>query len=83
VGLISLTLNKEIMKMCFIVLGIFLAAGVCLNINLQWNISEHEKLAITMNNIEALANGENQEMFCRNLGSLDCPRSTIKVKYIF
>lgn len=70
------------MKKYFIVPGICLAIGVCLNVNLQWNADEQGKLGVTMSNIEALANSENDSRECYYSGSLDCPKSGVKVKYI-
>lgn len=70
------------MKKYFIILGICLAVGISLNVNLQWNHADVDKLGITMSNIEALASGENQGVFCTGSGSLDCPTSIVKVLYI-
>lgn len=70
------------MKKHLIMLGVCLAIVIGLNVNLQWKNVDQDRLGITMSNIEALANGENQEVSCTVPGSLDCPRSAIKVKYI-
>lgn len=70
------------MKKYFILIGACLTLVLCLNINLQWSNIEDGKLTLTMENIEALADGEDQQIFCTGPGSLDCPVSTIKVKYI-
>lgn len=70
------------MKKLLILISLCLTLVLCLNIDLQWNKIEDGKLTLTMNNIEALADGENQGVECKLSGSLDCPSSIIKVKYI-
>ena len=47
--------------------------------------AEHNKLqnVILLNNVEALAAGENPTTRCRGTGSVDCPLNHEKVKYVF
>ena len=68
--------------MYLIMFGACLAIISGLNVNLQWKHAEQDKLGITMSNIEALASGENEGVFCTGPGSLDCPMSIVKVLYI-
>ena len=63
-------------------MSVCVTLGVSLNVNLKSNNLEQRSFGITLDNIEALANGENPEVSCTLPGSLDCPRSIIKVKYI-
>lgn len=39
--------------------------------------------AILLNNVEALAAGENPTTMCIGTGSVDCPLNHEKVKYVF
>jgi len=39
-------------------------------------------ISLTINNVEALTDTENCTLFCLGIGSLDCPYSKDKVKYI-
>lgn len=51
-------------------------------INVKWNEYTLEHSKLTVQNIEVLANGEDQELHCALPGSLDCPKEDTKVKYI-
>lgn len=70
------------MKKYLIMLSACLVIILVLNINLQWNNTDQDKFGITLSNIEALANSENDPRECYYSGSLDCPRYANKVKYI-
>lgn len=70
------------MKKLLILIGVCLTLVLCLNIDIQRNKIENGKLTLTMNNIEALADSEDDTPGCYYLGSLDCPKDAIKVKYI-
>ncbi len=70
------------MKRYVIAAGICIAAGIILNVNLQYNKAELNTIKITIASVEALANDEHPTPSCSGLGSLDCPTSTIKVRYI-
>lgn len=70
------------MKRYYILLATSLVIILCLNIDLQWKHQEQDNFDITMHNIEALANGENGTISCLHLGTIDCPTSVIKVKYL-
>lgn len=37
---------------------------------------------LLLNNIEALAAGEADIAFCKGLGTVDCPSSHVKVRYV-
>jgi hypothetical protein len=71
------------MKYFLSALVVCITVYLCLSIQFQKN--DVGKAFINLANIEALANeGENEEVKvkCRYLGSLDCPNSIEKVKYI-
>lgn len=63
-------------------MGVCVTIGVGLNINLQYNPERGGNKGVTLDNIEALAQTEGSGNTCYYPGSLDCPHSTIKVKYI-
>lgn len=55
--------------------------GVGLNVTVQFQSDRLNKTGITLDNIEALAQGEDIGKRCYSLGSVDCPHNTIKVMY--
>ncbi|SEK19746.1 NVEALA domain-containing protein [Parapedobacter koreensis] len=71
------------MKKHLIVLIVCLVAGISLNVNLKHNKTRSNRIEISLDNIEALANTEDPNTKCLYAGSLDCPVSTIKVQYLF
>lgn len=70
------------MKKYFIVVGVCVLAYISFNVSLKHSNSNPTGLTITLNNVEALAQTEDPQVSCLHNGSLDCPRTTIKVKYI-
>ncbi len=59
-----------------------LSATITLNLNLQNNSSNEKAWNITLENVEALASTEESNQSCYYYGSLDCPKSPVKVLYI-
>lgn len=70
------------MKKYLSLIGVCIAGGIGLNINLQYSSAEGDESGVTLDNIEALAQTEGSGKQCLYLGSLDCPHFTIKVLYI-
>lgn len=69
------------MKKYLTVLTCCVAIGIAMNVSLQFR-SDGNKTEITLANIEALAQGEDSGKICESIGSVDCPRSHIKVLYV-
>lgn len=69
------------MKKYLSLIAIAVAAGVGLNVNMKFD--QREQIGITLDNIEALANGEDPEKTCYLSGSVDCPSHPVKVSYIW
>ncbi len=64
-------------------MSVCVVAGISLNVNLKHSKENCNKLSVTLNNVEALANTETPDRICYYLGSLDCPNySPVKVLYI-
>ncbi|WP_118194500.1 NVEALA domain-containing protein [Albibacterium indicum] len=57
------------------------AIAISCIINLEGD-EKYENFLLKLEIVEALADSENPEPYCYHLGSLDCPTSTIKVKYV-
>ena len=70
------------MKKYLIALAVSVGASVGLNVNLVYNSMLPKKSDISMDNVEALASTEDPNVACLYPGSIDCPVSTIKVKYV-
>ena len=70
------------MKQYIAAAGICIAAGIGLNANVQHSHANMNHMKLTLAGVEALTNDETPTVFCRGLGSVDCPASEIKVKYV-
>lgn len=68
--------RKILIGIVAVILGIL----AMLNVNFSAN---DEFSALALDNIEALASGENTGFTCYFPGSLDCPSSSIKVREIW
>jgi len=64
-----------------IAVSIFLLL-TCLTLTITLQNSQAEESNVTLFNIEALTNTENELYVCFGIGSLDCPNSMVKVLYI-
>jgi|GEM_PF-1890033 len=70
------------MKNCLSLIAIVLATVIGLNVNMKIDDWKTATMAVTLDNIEALASGEDSDTKCFLLGSIDCPHSSVKVMYI-
>ncbi|GGC22352.1 hypothetical protein GCM10011386_12870 [Parapedobacter defluvii] len=70
------------MKKYLTSIAIVASTSIGLNVNLKFDGGKAGMMGVTLNNIEALASGEDSDTKCFLLGSVDCPHSAIKVLYI-
>jgi hypothetical protein len=70
------------MKQYVAAAGICIAAGIGLNANVQHSHANVNRISLTLAGAEALTNDETPTVFCQGLGSVDCPATSIKVKYV-
>lgn len=74
------TINVKNMKKKFLFIGFVLVAAVA---SFQLNSKSKNLERLMLENIEALAYGETGNVYiCAGVGSVDCPISSSKVKYV-
>lgn len=77
----SLILKFEVMKKIIYLLSVLILVAISFNLTIVVNHLNSVSY-LTLQNIEALSYAETVNELCCGIGSLDCPNSQIKVKFV-